>query len=225
MALTGAAMATDKGYDKLSKGIKFLSSNPQHIPDIMNASLGGLDRHIPNIAQEMHTASIQGVAFLASKLPQPPSVPTQQEFKPSLAQRTTFMNYATAVQNPLSVLKQLKSGNVSPQAMEALQAVHPALLKQMQGRVMTEMQKQDPAKIPYRVKQAVSLFTGQPVDSSVMPQSIMANQAALSGPQLGKQQAAPSGRRAGGGAHALSKLNLSSRAGSQVRDRQVDEET
>lgn len=223
VALTGGAQASDKGYDKLSKSITHLSANPGQVPDMMSTSLGNLPAHIPNISQEMTNASIAGLSFLANKLPKPMGqMPLAPKYEPSLADKQKFMRYATAVQNPVSALSQVKNGTISQETMEALNAVHLQLLNQMQGQVKTELAKKDVDKIPYRVKLSLGKFLGQPLDSSQLPQTIMANQASLSGPQLGQQQAAPTGRR--GGAHALSKLNLAANAATPLRDRQSDEE-
>lgn len=219
--MKAAAVSGIQDFDKISKNIQAMASDPNGLANHMAAQMGDLTKDIPNISQGIHSAMVNGVSFLNSKIPKPPaSYPMSQPYEPSDAQKAKFMNYANVVNDPVSALKQVKDGTINNDSMEALQATNPQLLKQMQQQLAAEVKNQDPDKIPYAKKMAVAKFLGTPLDSSMTPQAIVANQASLASPQLGTQQAAPTGRR--GGAHALSKLNPASRVMTQTQDSEED---
>lgn len=220
-AISGATLGVEHGYDKIVKDVKNLASNPAGIVDHLAHHVGDLGTSVPNVTQGIHTTSIAALDFLNSKIPKSAgNLPLSHEYVPSTAEKAKFVRYFNAVNNPIGVLSQIKHGTLSNESLEALSAVHPELLNQMRQQVAGEMNGKDEANIPYSMKMSVAKFLGTPLDSSMLPHVIQANQASLSGPQLGNQAAQPTGRR--GQAHSLSKLNLSSRTATQSRDSPED---
>lgn len=213
-ALSGAAIGADKSYDKIVKDVVNVAENPAGIPDHMAGHMQGLQQALPNINQSLHNTSIAALSFLNSKLPRPAmGYPMTAPYKPSEAEKTKFMRYYDAVNNPVGVLDQVKHGIITNEALEALQTVHPDLLQQMQKQVAGQMQSTNPKKVPYAVRMSVAKFLGTPLDASMTPQAIIGNQMSLSGPQLGTQQAPNTGRRG-----TMKALNQSSLVKTQTQD-------
>ena len=167
-------------YDEEIQKLKQFSSNPESLVNHVSENTEGLEDAAPNITQGLHTAVSNGVAFLSQKIPQgSDQLPMSYDFKPSRAQKAKFSRYFDAVNDPISVLDQIKKGTVSHEHMEALQAVHPDLLSDMQKKVMENMDPEKDKNLPRLVKISIAKFLGQPMDQNMTPQAILSNQMAF----------------------------------------------
>jgi hypothetical protein len=92
-------------------------------------------------------------------------------------------------------------------------AVHPKLLHEIQQKVLENYDPKKVEKMGYAQKIALSKFMAQPLSKDVMPQSIMANQMALS--PMAKQAANPQGARPTQG--GMAKLAIGERTASATR--------
>lgn len=219
-AISAATLGVEHSYNKVVKDVKNLADNPAGIVDHLTHHVGNLHQSLPNVTQGIHNTALAGLSFLNSKLPRPANdLPMSAPYKPSDAEKAKFVRYFNAVNNPIGVLDQVKHGTLSSEALEALQHVHPQLFQQMQKQVAGELKGKDHDQLPYSVKMSVAKFLGTPLDSSMLPQVIRANQASLAAPQMGTQSAAPTGRRAQG---SMNKLNLSQRVKTQTQDDESD---
>jgi hypothetical protein len=136
----------------------------------------------------MQQNSVQALSFLKSKIPQPPpSLPLSADWEPTQTDVNKFDKYYRAVDDPISVLKDLKNGVLSQEGVEALGAVHGQLYSQMKSEVLDKLseQKQRP---PYNQRMLLSLFLGQPMDHSLTPQSILGVQTSLASPSQKNQE-------------------------------------
>lgn len=217
-ATAGASLIGDHGYDKVVKNIKNLADNPAGIMDHLVHHVGDLNQSLPNVTQGIHNTSIAALSYLNSKMPRAAnSFPLAVNYRPSDAEKSKFMRYYNAVNNPIGVLDQVKHGTLTNEALDALQHVHPQLLQQMQQQVVGEVKKLDHAKISYAVKMSVAKFLGTPLDSSMTPQVIQSNQASLNAPQQGDSSAAPTGRKG-----SMKALNLAQPVKTQTQDDESD---
>jgi hypothetical protein len=92
--------------------------------------------------------------------------------------------------------------------MEALQAVHPALLQDMRQKVMENMDLKKAKKLPYAQKVSLAQFIGKPLDVNMTPQAIQSNQMSFTNPQLSQQNTQASKKSTLGG---LKQLDVSER--------------
>ncbi len=203
------SMSNDK-FDKISEDLRSYSSNPQQFIEDTAANTETLHNAAPSITQSIVTSMATAVSFLTQKLPQPVSqMPLSPPFEPTNAQKTIFNQYYQAVNNPLNTLKQVKNGSITNQAMEALQAVHPALLNEMRQKIMESMNLEKTRDIPYAKKLSLAKFLGSPLDNNMTPQAIMSNQVSFNMPRQSQQNAPQSGRKNPLG--GLKQLKLSDR--------------
>ena len=93
------------------------------------------------------------------------------------------------VHDPVSVLAQVKDGTIIPDSLEAISMVHPKLYDFMKTTMLDHVTSmKDPTKIPFKVRQSMSFFMGEPIDRVFQAQSIAANQAAFAPAQKSDDQ-------------------------------------
>jgi hypothetical protein len=199
-AIGGADKLTDDEYLKQVNQIKKLNNDPHAMLDHLSGNTEALYAAAPHITQGIHNSMIAGVQFLNSKIPQPSDQMTlSPEWNPSKSQRFKFENYYRAVNDPVSVLGDVKNNSLTNESLEALQSVHPKLLQDMRQKVIEQMNPEDAKDMSYSSKLNLAKFLGQPLDQNMMPVMIAANQATFNAPQLGQQSAPQSGAKTGRG--------------------------
>lgn len=168
--------APDKDLrDKLDKRIRDLQNNPQGTIDVLN---NNLDHYMPGHAMSLGQTVGQAIQYLNTVKPnvekQSPldSVPT-----PTPEAKTKYNQALSIAENPLTVMNNIKQGTLTSQHIAHLASMYPALYDQMKSALMDSMtdhlSKQE--SIPYKTRLGISLFMGQPLDSSMKPASIQAS--------------------------------------------------
>lgn len=193
-----------ENFDELSTKIRELSlASPEKLSDHLNNSVGHIKDIAPSIAPQMQATYLNGLNFLESKLPKP-----QQEYmggndwKPSKSQLHEFDVYHKMVKDPLSILDHVKNGTLTKQHIETIQAVYPALLKNIQNKIAEQLSDKTLKKIPYKTKISLTKFLGVPLDATLQPQSMLNNQMNFiaknmaSQTQLGKTKTSQGGLKA-----------------------------
>lgn len=178
-----------KDYSKRIEQIQDLTNNPQLLIQNLTKSTQSLAQHAPNNAQSLQTAQVRALSFLQSKIPaQTPPSPLGKPLPPNKTDINKFNRYYETVENPLGVFKQIKAGMLTPEAIEALSTVHPALYQQMQSEIFDKLTRMKNPVIPYKTKLQLSLFMGKDMDLSMAPQAIASNQVAQGIAQAEQQQ-------------------------------------
>lgn len=201
-------------YQKNKKKVQDYS-DPTKLADHVAKHTQGMAKNLPDTTQGMITSLMSGQQFLQSKLPQSgASLPLSVEHKPSRTAMSKFNSYYDTVNDPMSVLSHVKAGTLKNEHLEALGAVYPKLYEEMKKKVVEHMDPEKAKGLPYGTKVALAKFMGQPMDASMLPQSIMANQAALAGPRLGSQASMDMGKPTLGG---MKELNASDRTATKTQ--------
>lgn len=95
-------------------------------------------------------------------------------------QKEIQYNQALGLANhPLKVLNHIKDGSLLPKHVDAIKQMYPELHQELSKKITTRMMKGNMSgekKPPYHVRQALSLFLGSPVDSTLSQPGIMAAQ-------------------------------------------------
>lgn len=201
---SGLGSLSEKQYTKHADRIQELSNNPDELMKHLDNTTKALYEAAPNISTGLHSTITNGIQFLQTKLPKPMNeLPLNAPWMPSFSQKAKFNKYFGAVNNPIKVLDQIKDGSLSNEEMEALQAVHPELLQQMQQKVMENMTAKKLPSLNYSTKIALSKFLGQPLESGMLPQVIASNQATFALPSKNDQQPKSQGKSTLGGLKQL----------------------
>ena len=187
-AIGAGSQLTKEKFDNLRKKLGEYSSNPQSMANETADNSQHLYQAAPNITQSLHTSLFNGVQFLNSKMPQPPvQMPLSAPWEPSYNQMSKFNQYYQAVNDPVGILRNVKNGSLTNEAMEALQATSPKLLAEMQSKVLQKMDPEKMRNLPYSQKLSIGKFLNQPLDENMVPAAILSNQMAMNAPQMSQQ--------------------------------------
>lgn len=187
-----------KDYEKASTSISQILSDPtaafEQVP-------GELRAGAPATASEAAAKLVQIAQFLDTKLPKSPfaGMPPAlaPPWQPSPADLDKFNRYREAVEEPARVLKNMSRGLISPEQVEALQTVYPAMYADLQQKITDRlmMQKQP---LPYQQRVALAAIIG-PQALGMSPQQVQILQQsqtlAAGAPQPGSATKGPDGRQ------------------------------
>lgn len=205
----------DKSKEKLDKKLKDLQANNEPLLNVGDQVGHYMPEHSGAIAQ----VAMQSVNYLNSIRPSTDKQnPLDSEVKPSEVEKAAFDNALAIAQQPLIVLKDIKNGNVTQQDLMHLKSMYPALYTKLQSKLQKEMidAVHKEQVIPYKTRLGLSIFLGQPLDSTMTPQAIMAAQ-----PKAMNVAPQGQGQQSSRGAHsmkALSKLPASFATLQQARE-------
>lgn len=167
-----------------------VANNPEKLQQVLEANVSGVNNHIPMISMGANVTTVRAAKFLSGKVPHATTRVLSNPYKPSKSELMKFNRYYNTIQKPTSVIKKIKFGMVMPEDMEALKAVYPQLLAQMQGSVMEELADHmaQAKKIPYKTKLGLSAFLEQELTNSLAQKSIQMNQATFAAPSQQQSQ-------------------------------------
>ena len=167
-------------------------SNPSMMSDNISKNLMGIRKTAPKVSEMMTSTAIRAAEFLYEKAPKNQNVqyslsPSIKKWRPSDADIAKWERYVTAVDNPASVLTDLKNGTITREGIDVLKNVYPTMYSEVVQGIMeslTEL-KQD---LPYQKRLQLSLFFDIPIDSATDPKFIAQMQASHAQAQQQEQQ-------------------------------------
>jgi hypothetical protein len=198
-------------HSHFSEKLMAMNNNPSNMIDTFASNTENIHDAAPQIAQSIQSAAVRASQFLASKNPsQPQSSPFEEKEEPSAAEVSQFNRYRDITENPMHALEQVRDGTLGPETIETLNTVYPKLYDHMKQAVLQAAGKQlQKGPIPYSTRQQVSFFLGQPIDGSLSPMAIQANQQTHMMAQQQNQAPGPTKPSKAG----MGKITLSKRSG------------
>jgi len=186
--------------------------NGAGIRGAMQGAMGGAYGATPQLTQAATVTATRGAAWLATQIPGGTRAPTvfrpSQRTAPSDLEIRTFAQKWAAVSNPLSVLDDLRKGQVTHDQIEAIKNVYPELYGQIQQTALEKIRDFDARgkSLPFQDRLQLDLFldlggAGEPTLAGKFIDRIASLQAAKAQKQA---QQKPQG---GGG--ALAKIGSS----------------
>lgn len=145
---------------------------------------GSLRQVAPRVADATTAVATRAVMHLQAIAPRAPSpVNALQPEKRSITpqQAASFAKSVDAVKDPTILVKQVVSGQVSRETVEAVRAVYPSLFAVMQGRLLDEVAKL-PRELPYPTRVSLSVLFDVALDASMKPAVIAGLQSQYSAP-------------------------------------------
>ncbi len=187
LPLSSHILQSDKDREKLDKNLQALQSNPSPLFDIH----GDLGHYLPDHAAQAAQTASNAVNYLNSLRPgttQPN--PLDKPVEPTVIQKEAFNQALDIANQPLSILKSLKDGTITPIQIKHLQAIYPGLYQKISQKLTNGIidSVHNEKNIPYHTKMGLSLFLGQPLDSTMTPQGIMAAQSQMQQAPMPQQQ-------------------------------------
>jgi hypothetical protein len=189
-----------------------IQSSLSHDPTTAQPLLAGTDgvsTHFPEQAMMLSSAKQRVATYLNSVKPGDGTgkLPFDKRNEDKAAER----NYNSALDianEPMSVLKHMKSGTLTPDHVKHLSSMYPEVHNQLSKRIterLTQAQM-DHETPPYKVRQGMSLLLGSPMDSTFTQMGIAAAQ-----PQQPMNQPGTATTPASNPKHSTSKLGESAK--------------
>jgi hypothetical protein len=183
--LTSSAMPAKADIEKLDKIVTKLQDTPDKVYQLQNGHVGHyLSAHQAGLTE----ASTRALSYLQSLKPHPyRASPLDAEIPPSDTEVARYERALTIAQQPTVILKHIKDGTLLDSDMKDLGAMYPGLYKTMAQKLSSEMT--DAASrgehVAYKTRMSLSLFLGQPLDSTMAPMAIQTAQATYLPPPRG----------------------------------------
>lgn len=180
---TNHAEPDQKSRDKLDKVITQMQTNPDRLTKTDNGHIG---HYMPEHQTAMSAASVTAVQYLQSMKPHPfRSSPLDAPIEPSKVEMARYNRALDIAQQPAIVLQHIKAGTLQSSDIQDLNTMYPALYSQMASQINNQIANMQGAgaTIPYKTRIGLSLFLGQPLDTSMLPSSITAAQPQQQGAQ------------------------------------------
>lgn len=200
---------------KLDKSLKAAQINPEGLMKVA----GDIGHYLPEHATAIGQMTANAVNYLNSLRPDTsPRNPLDSKLPPNPLKQAAYTRALDIANKPLIVLSRLGQGRLTPSEVSTVKTLYPALYAKMSQQVMDSIiqSKSKGDSIPYSKRLQLSMFLGQPLDSTMTPMAIMAAQP--------KPQAQPPGENGGGGkppaassVKGLSKMGVMAQTGPQTR--------
>jgi hypothetical protein len=211
--LPAAYKIKESDIKKLDKRVDEIKREPQSLMDVG----GNVGDYMPDHSQSLAQFAGNAVGYLAKLKPEPVKMsPLDKPIEPSVEKKNDYRQALEIAQSPLIVFEKIKQGTLTSRDVVHLNSLYPGMTGQFRELLLDQVMKLDPddAKMPYKTKVSLSLFLGQPLDSSMTPQFLQLTQGLPQAPQ--EQPQVGSKRR--GALSKLEKVATNARTGSQARE-------
>lgn len=185
---------TGKALEKAEQ-VRQAAREPETVVSRLAERLASLGGDAPGLASEMQATAQRAHTFLVTKAPARPTSPLgdvpalRLPWRPSDAETAKWAAYVRAVEDPATVLEDAAGGRLTPEGIEALGAVYPALLADLRGRVLG-MVAEHPRRLDYRQRLSLGLLLGLDLDESMAP-TVVASIQQMHQQQVEKPQGRP----------------------------------
>lgn len=190
-----------ENYYAEANDIRMSAARPGALTERIAENLAPYAGSAPKAVAAASATAVRGVTFLASKLPpsgiDPTSLTPQLEKPDRMTSDiaiTKWMKYKRAVDNPLSVLSDAKSGKLTPEAVEAVKFVYPKIYEQLCDTVIRATVD---AKRPltYQESIRVGILLDRPTDWSMTPSAQKVIQSTYALPQQPPNRVSSGGKK------------------------------
>lgn len=154
------------------------------VPEVAASRLAGvtgkdLAAVAPGLHAQMAQIATRGASYLAAHMPAPPTNPdsiTPQLDEPPPISQADLSHYADrveGVENPLSLVDDLKRNKVSPEKVDAVKAVYPELYERIRANVFTQLsERTEPVPHSQRLVLDLALGGNGALEPSLKPSSL-----------------------------------------------------
>jgi hypothetical protein len=171
-----------KEQQRLITQVNELNNNPELFLEKLEKETESINRSVPESTQFMNASVTRAVQYLAAAAPLTKNdYVLGKDFTPSKYELAVFGQRAKVINNPVSILQNLKNGTLVPAHVEAVSTVYPKLFQAMQREVLSAMADSQAKKKPISQdkKNMLSMFLNFDLTQSTTAQSIMQNQTML----------------------------------------------
>lgn len=170
-------LPTEADRSKLDKLVTSTAKNPDKF--VQQQTDSHLGHYMPEHQQALSQTSTQAIQYLQQLKPKPHVLGPLDKTEPPT--KTEIGRYSRALDiaaSPAIVLQHVKNGTLLPSDIADLNAMYPGLYQNMTQTLTSELMGAQSKGIivPYKTRIGLSLFLGQPIDTTMSPMSILAAQ-------------------------------------------------
>jgi hypothetical protein len=182
-AVTGGVSESKRAqYERRSEALASLQANPQRVAVQIGDAMAPYAAVAPKVTSNATATATLALQFLYSKLP--PNRRDEFSLQPQLQPKTRasdaevsrFMRYMEAIDDPTVLLREAKTGTLTRDHVEAVQAVYPRLYEEMRGEVMRHL-IDSKSPLPYGRRIQLGILLDLPTDKTLSPEFLTAIQA------------------------------------------------
>jgi hypothetical protein len=191
--------------EKLDKLVGQLQQSPDKLLSIGSS----LAHYMPDHSNMLAAQSSNIISYLSQKRPHAAQqLPFDREFEPNRVQDGAWKRTLQLADKPLSIMSLIQSGRSTAQDVQDMQNMYPQMMKSIQDKIMRQVLdvKSDKGTIPYSTRMHLSLFAGEPLDSTMTPQVAFAAQAVFAAANGSQSTADGAQKRSKGSNKALDKV-------------------
>lgn len=168
-------MPNESNREKLNKRLEEFNEDPSKLFEMED----GTGHYLADQAVEKGRLAANAVTYLNSLRPMTQRLnPLDKDIEPTPAQQYDYNRALDIANQPLAVLKDIKSGTITPKDVVHLQHLYPALHTKLVNKLTDQMidTMAKDVHIPYNTRLGISMFMAKPLDSTMTPQGIQAAQ-------------------------------------------------
>lgn len=171
-------------YETVTSSIQRAAADPQGTQARLAQELQALAAYNPELAKQVTNQWQLSISFLNSKIPPTMTMGINgKEIPPSDSQKQSFGRYVAAANDPLRLLKEIRSGTLMPETVETAKALHPETTNRIEQALMDKLSDPGVAqKLSYPMRLTLSTFVGPDVDATTKPAFVAAMQAPYAAP-------------------------------------------
>lgn len=126
--------------EQIANNAHLLLSNPERMEHVL-ASLGDdIGYYAPKTSDAIKMTAARAISFIAEKAPKSiPMGPGMPDLPANKTDLLKFQRYLQAIDNPLLVIQHAKSGMVTSEEVEAVQAVYPRLFQEIRAELTSAL--------------------------------------------------------------------------------------
>ena len=145
--------------------VQQMTANPAFAQARIESGAAAVTRLHPELGRHLVSTTTAGLAYLQGKLPQQlpkdPFDPSAKVPEPPIAARESFLRSYKAINDPLSVVDDLKSGRASIEGVDAMRTVYPDLYAKVQMAVSDQLAtRKEP--LDYQKQVGLAMLLGLP---------------------------------------------------------------
>jgi hypothetical protein len=189
----------DKSYDEKIKELEFQQQRIEEIKKGIDHSLGDLGAAAPETAMQLRDKTLNAMDFLSSRMPKKPETNSIVEYRVPESEIDKFNRYTKAVENPQTIMQNLKGGYISPEEVEVLKKVYPEIHLKLKTKALDILAANNKKKSAnYQLRIQLQKLLDTKADVNLYPTSVKTLQQNFQPSQSNPQQANYPARVPGG---------------------------
>lgn len=178
----------NKSYETKVKELELQQERIEEIKQGVGEVLAGMSAAAPETAMQLRDKTMNAMDFLSSKLPKKAETNPLIQYQVPESEVDKFNRYATAVENPQTIMKNLKGGYISPEEVEVLRKVYPEIHLKLKNKALDLLATKNKGKVVnYQLRLQLQKLLDTKSDVNLYPTSIKTLQQSFQTPQSSQQ--------------------------------------